>query len=32
MFRTSLGLKHPQKNEMLLERFTNRILNKEKML
>lgn len=31
MFRTSLGLK-PQKNEMLLERFTNRILNKEKML
>lgn len=32
MFRTSLGLKPPQKNEMLLERFTNRILNKEKIL
>lgn len=32
MFRTSLGLKPPQKNEMLLGRFTNRILNKEKML
>ena len=29
MFRTSLGLKPPQKNEMLLGRFTNRILNKD---